>query len=309
MPVPRLIGEPPGRIAPVAELINTLEFEEMAKRSLPAAVFAGIADSGPSGPDRDAFDRIAFRPRLMVNTTALDLTTNLFGREMFAPIIIAPVPQQNRLHAEGELAMARGAAAARAVMIAPADSTIPIGKIAAESKADIWIEVNAAGNPDAAREKTLGAGARPIFLSPGAWDWTAIDQFRKGLDAPLVLRGTFSAETAKAAADRGIAVAVSSRAMEVLPAMSEAVAGKVPLLAQGSFRRGAHVLMALALGANAVLIGRPAAWGLAAYGPDGVQRVIEVLQTELARDMAMCGRPNMASIDRSIVRVRQRRAV
>jgi isopentenyl diphosphate isomerase/L-lactate dehydrogenase-like FMN-dependent dehydrogenase len=61
--------------------------------------------------------------------------------------------------------------------------------------------------------------------------------------------------------------------------------------------------MALALGAQAVLIARPAAWGLAAYGAEGVTRAFEMLQTELGRDMAMCGRPNLKSIDRSVVRI------
>jgi 4-hydroxymandelate oxidase len=61
--------------------------------------------------------------------------------------------------------------------------------------------------------------------------------------------------------------------------------------------------MALALGAQAVLIARPAVWGLAAYGAEGVTRALEMLQTELARDMAMCGRPNLKSIDRSVVRI------
>jgi 4-hydroxymandelate oxidase len=61
--------------------------------------------------------------------------------------------------------------------------------------------------------------------------------------------------------------------------------------------------MALALGARGVMIGRPVMWGLAGYGAIGVQKVLEMLQTELARDMAMCGKPNLAAIDKSIVRV------
>jgi 4-hydroxymandelate oxidase len=60
---------------------------------------------------------------------------------------------------------------------------------------------------------------------------------------------------------------------------------------------------ALAFGAKGVLIGRPVMWGLAAYGADGVQGVVEMLQTELARYMCMCGRPSLAAVNSSLVRV------
>ena len=91
--------------------------------------------------------------------------------------------------------------------------------------------------------------------------------------------------------------------MEVLPAIAEAVAGKVPILIDGSFRRGTDILKALALGARAVLLGRPVLWALAAYGSAGVQTMLEMLQTELARDMAMCGKPNLKSLEPSAVKI------
>jgi 4-hydroxymandelate oxidase len=71
----------------------------------------------------------------------------------------------------------------------------------------------------------------------------------------------------------------------------------------GSFRRGTDILKALAFGAHAVLVGRPAMWGLAAYGADGVQGVVEMLQTELARYMGMCGKSNLKMLDRTLVKV------
>src|SRR6185295_16676461 len=88
-----------------------------------------------------------------------------------------------------------------------------------------------------------------------------------------------------------------------LPKIVDAVAGKAPVLVDGSFRRGTDILKALAFGAQAVLVGRPVMWGLAAYGADGVQGVLEMLQTELARYMAMCGKSNLAMLDRTLVRV------
>jgi 4-hydroxymandelate oxidase len=75
------------------------------------------------------------------------------------------------------------------------------------------------------------------------------------------------------------------------------------VLVDGSCRRGSDILKALGLGAKGVLIGRPVMWGLAAYGADGVQGVVEMLQTELGRYMCMCCRPSLASIDSSVLRV------
>ena len=71
---------------------------------------------------------------------------------------------------------------------------------------------------------------------------------------------------------------------------------KVPVLTDGSFRRGTDIVKALAFGAQGVLLGRPVMWGLAAYGDAGVQSVLEMAQTELARYMGMCGKPNLEAL-------------
>ena len=86
----------------------------------------------------------------------------------------------------------------------------------------------------------------------------------------------------------------------------QSVGGKVPILIDGGFRRGSDVLKALALGARAVLLGRPPLWGLAAYGAKGVQTSLELLQTELASDMAMCGKVNIKAIDRNVMKIHRR---
>ncbi len=105
-------GEPPGRIAPRSELINVLEYEEMAERKLGSAAFAAIA-----GGDRSAFERMIFRPRMFVNTTQLDLSLELFGQKMLAPILVGPASEQARFHPDGEVAMARGASTALAGIV------------------------------------------------------------------------------------------------------------------------------------------------------------------------------------------------
>jgi len=87
----------------------------------------------------------------------------------------------------------------------------------------------------------------------------------------------------------------------VLPRIADAVAGKIPILIDGGFRRGTDILKALALGAKAVMVGRPPLWGLAGYGQPGVVRVLELLQSELALAMALSGQANLASVDRNLV--------
>ena len=91
--------------------------------------------------------------------------------------------------------------------------------------------------------------------------------------------------------------------IEALPEVVAAVNGKIPVLMDGGIRRGTDILKALALGAKAILIGRPYVWGLAAFGQVGVQRVIDLLRAELVLSMGLAGKPNLASIDRSLVRL------
>ncbi len=281
------------RLTPLRELVNLLEMEQMAQRKLSPEVFARIADG-----DRRAFDRITFRPRVLVDSTKLDLSLTLLGEKHFAPVLVGPMAGLSRFHADGDAAVIRGAAAAKAPIVT---GIAPDKDIAAAR---------------ARAGEAIGRGAKSICVGPG-WDWTAIDQFRKDLGAPLIVKGILSAEEASAAAKNGAdAVAVSAwrepavqaavAPIEVLPAIVDAVAGKIPVLADGGFRRGTDVFKALAFGARAVMIARPVAWGLAAYGAEGVQYVLEMLQTELGRTMVMCGTPNLAAIGRSFVRIHKR---
>jgi isopentenyl diphosphate isomerase/L-lactate dehydrogenase-like FMN-dependent dehydrogenase len=148
-------------------------------------------------------------------------------------------------------------------------------------------------------------------------DWSAIVRLRKGLSVPFLLKGIISPEEASTALEHGVDGIVVSNyrgrldsglaaPIEMLPAIIEAVSRKIPVLVDGSFRRGSDILKALALGARAVLLGRPPLWGLAAYGSDGVQQILQMLQGELAHDMAMCGKANLKVLDRSVVRIHRR---
>ena len=89
--------------------------------------------------------------------------------------------------------------------------------------------------------------------------------------------------------------------IDVLPAIVDRVAGRIPVLVDGGIRRGTDVLKALACGAVAVGIGRPYLYGLAVKGPEGVTGVVNILRNELEMAMASAGRPTIASIDRSVI--------
>jgi len=317
----KLIGEPPGRIAPLEELVNAFEIEAMAQRKLAGAAFAEIADSG-----RQGFERITFRPRLMVDTRELDLSVELFGQTMFAPILVAPSSRQNRFHAEGELAMVRGAGAAQAVMVIAADSSHPVERIAEYATAPLWFQVNPDPELNAVRDRVNHAvkcGCKVVCLTVGASpgpgpDWRAIARLRDSIAVPFIMKGIMSPEEAVMAVDRGVQGIVVSNyrgggfhpglacPIEMLPAIAAAVSGRIPILIDGGFRRGTDVLKALALGANAVLLGRPPLWGLAAYGAQGVQYVLELMQTELARSMTMLGAANLKSIGATAVKIHRR---
>ncbi len=133
----------------------------------------------------------------------------------------------------------------------------------------------------------------------------------------MVLKGVTSPEEAQKAVSMGVqGIMVSNYSprpitgvattIEMLPAVADAVGGRIPILMDGSIRLGSDVLKALALGAKAVMLARPPLWGLAGYGADGVQNVVELIQSSFARDMAMCGKNTLKELDRSVVAIHKR---
>jgi isopentenyl diphosphate isomerase/L-lactate dehydrogenase-like FMN-dependent dehydrogenase len=127
-----------------------------------------------------------------------------------------------------------------------------------------------------------------------------------------VLKGILTAEDALLAVSSGVdGIIVSnhggrqldgvSASIEALPEVVEAVNGRCEVYMDGGIRRGTDILKALALGAHAILIGRPALWGLAVDGADGVKSVLEILRDELERAMALSGCPTLGQISRGLV--------
>jgi len=143
-------------------------------------------------------------------------------------------------------------------------------------------------------------------------DWEDVAWLRSLTPLPLVLKGIVTEEDARLAVEAGVdAIVVSNHGgrqldgapatLDVLPEVVAAADGRAEVLLDGGIRRGSDVFKALALGARAVLVGRPYLWGLAAGGPEGVRRVLEILRDDLALTMALAGRAGVPAIDRSAV--------
>jgi len=301
------------RIAPRDQLVNVLEYEQQAKLTLSPEIFASIA-----GSDRAAFNRITLRPRLVVPTTDLDLSVTIFGDTWFTPIAIGPIATQRHFHPDGEVATLTGAAAAHASIVVSSRSSVPIGDLAARHSGTIWYQVFAS-EPAASGSirSAVAAGCKAICITADTMapiNWKVVDALKRDVTVPVLVKGIATPAEATAALQHGVqGIIVSTYGRRVGPpadglilnlaAIVDAVGGTVPVLVDGSFRRGTDIFKALAFGAKAVLVGRPVMWGLAAYGAEGVQSVVEMLQTELARYMAMCGRVNLAMLDRSALQV------
>jgi 4-hydroxymandelate oxidase len=137
--------------------------------------------------------------------------------------------------------------------------------------------------------------------------WDAIAWLRSETKLPIVVKGIISGEDAALAAQSGAAAILVSNhggrqldacepTLAALPHVVEAVAGRVEVYLDGGVRRGTDIIKALALGARAVLVGRPVLWGLAAGGKPGVVRALEMLRAELVLAMTLAGLPSLRSI-------------
>jgi len=373
------LPDPRERIPPLEDLINVFEFEPVLKARVSKPAYDYVAGGSDSEwtlrHNRGAFDRITFRPRMLVNASNLDLSLTLYGDKIDFPILISPTGAHGTVHPEGEIATARAAAAAQTINILSTVSSQPYEKVAAATKFPQWFQLYP--GPDiegtwerVAQAKDLGfktivltvdgpylphrerllrarittptppgvdisaltgrrrrreepeqsaAPARPAYyrLEPTLMhqlDWRFFDELKKRAGIPVLIKGILAAEDAALAVKHGAdGIVISNHGarfldyapatIDVLPEIAQGVSKKFPILIDSGFRRGTDVLKALCLGATAVCVGRPPLWGLGAYGEPGIKRVLDLLRTELALAMGLCGRPNLASLDRSLVKI------
>ncbi len=344
------------------DILSLPEFEERARRCMtPMAyeyVASGAADEHTVRWNREAFDRIRLRPRVLRDVASVDTRVTLLGREHAFPILLAPTAYHRVLHPEGEIATARGAAAAGITWIVSIGTTTPMQEIAAAAGARLWFQLyfqsdraftrdlvqqaEASGcevlcltvdSPIIGpRNRQARAGFRlpPEMSTPHLYDighrkqavmdprrvaatWQDVEWLRGFTTLPLVLKGILDGADAGRGIQAGAAGIVVSNhggrnldtavaAIDALPEVVEHVGGRVPVLVDGGIRRGTDVLKALALGAAAVLIGRPYCYGLGVAGSEGVRRVVEILRAELEAAMMLTGVcAAVRGIDRSLL--------
>jgi isopentenyl diphosphate isomerase/L-lactate dehydrogenase-like FMN-dependent dehydrogenase len=152
---------------------------------------------------------------------------------------------------------------------------------------------------------------RVEFATP-SMTWDFIGRLRDDTDMRILVKGIVRDDDARKCLEYGAdgiivsnhggrADASGRSSIESLPEVVGAVNGRIPVLVDGGFRRGTDILKALALGADAICIGRPYLWGMAAFGQAGVEKVLEILNAELQLAMQLHGVPSLADLDRSFV--------
>ena len=156
-------------------------------------------------------------------------------------------------------------------------------------------------------ESVAALAARMGSLLDPSMSWEDVDMVRAHWKGRLILKGVLHPDEASQAVKHGVdAIIVSNHggrqlngaiaSVRALPAVIQAVNGAIPVLLDGGIRRGSDIFKAVALGASAVLIGRPHLWGLSVAGKDGVQWVLEMLHGELDRTMGLAGASNIEEI-------------
>lgn len=341
--------------------------EESAAQLLTPEALGYVAGGAGSGStmraNREAFERWKIVPRMLADATDRELATTLFGAEIPAPVLLAPVGVQSIVHPEGERATARAAAGMNLPMILSTASSTTIEDVAeANGDGQRWFQLYWPNNHDVcasilARARAAGYTALVVTLDTWtlAWRPRDLDQaylpfirntgtaiamsdpaFRALLDkspeddpstailqwiqlftgtdrswdqlallrelweGPILLKGIMHVDDARRAADAGMdGVVVSNHggrqvdgalaSLEALPGIAQAVGDRLEVLFDSGVRTGADVIKALALGAKAVLLGRPYVYGLAHGGEDGVRHVLRSLLADLDLTLALAG--------------------
>ena len=282
--------------------------------------------------NRLALERIMLRLKVIHGLETVNTRVNILGQTVGTPIIVAPFARMNRVHPEAEMAIARGAEKAGAMMFLGPVSSYSIKEIVEAT----GIRVAWNGDPLKDRKKLLTlirqaekAGSCAVglcvddfqgikirdrlrVLPTASLSKEAVREARQETSLPFFLKGIMTVEDALTAAEAGVdAIVVSNHggrvldgcqaSIEVLPEIVKAVGSSVEILIDGGFRRGTDVLKALALGAKGVLVGRPICWGLGAGGSEGVAHVLQMLTSELIRTMILTNVPDVKHVPRDIV--------
>jgi lactate 2-monooxygenase len=357
---------------------EALEREAKEKLSLGAYGYvAGAAGSEQTVRNNaDAFRRWQIVPRMLRDVGVRDLTTGLFGAELPAPVLLAPVGVQSIVSEEGELATARAAAATGVPYIHSTAASYTIEE-AAEANGDgtRWFQLYWPSDPELAKsflqraeeagygaivvtlDTTLlawrprdlqgaylpflkGVGVANYFSDPvfreglekppeedlqaavGHWivaytnptvSWDKLSFLRENTELPILLKGILHPDDARLAVDHGMdGVIVSNHGgrqvdgaigtLDALPAVAEVVPDDFPVLLDSGIRSAADAFKALALGASAVLLGRPYVWALAVGGEEAVAQLVRGFLAELDLTLALSGHTSFSKVGPTALR-------
>ena len=338
----------------VEQLLTLDDAERLAEQVVtPEAwsyIVGGAGDERTLRWNREAFSHFRLRPRVLVDVSSVTTETTVLGTTVSLPALVAPMAMQQIAHEEGELAMARGAAAARTLMCLSTVATATPAEVAAAApNAPRWLQIyvfqdravsddviaQALENGFSAlvltadlpvygiRHRETRTGFEPpeedmpaivaararggddqehhsLALLESGLEWDYVTELRERWKVPVVVKGLVTAEDATLACDHGASGVVVSNhggrqldgaiaSLEALPEVVDAVGDRAEIFVDGGVRRGSDVVMALALGARAVLVGRPAMYGLAWRGAEGVAQVLEILREETENALALLG--------------------
>ena len=248
-------------------------------------------------------------PRMFIDRDERDLDVTVLGVEMPAPVILGPIGNQALAHRDGEAATARAAAGLGLTYVHSSHSSTSVeGVAAAAPTGSRWFGLDwpdRDGPDPVLLTRARLAGCTHLVLSPPqpGKGWAALAAIRKAWDGPIVLGGIQTLPDARTAVRRGFdGIVVSNErgrrgprpvgTIHVLPRIADAVGGKVAVLFGSGVRTGTDTYRALALGAEAVVIGRPYVHGLALGGEPGVRHMLRTLLAELEITFAIAGIEN-----------------
>ncbi len=310
-----------------------------------------------------AWERFTLSPRVLVDVSAVSTSTTLLGAPVASPIVVGPTALHKLAHPEGEVATARGAAAAGAAFVLSSLATCDLEEVAAAAGPSVLhmqvYVLKDRGRTAEMVQRAAAAGYRALVFTvdvpvsglrtrevehgvrlpdhlalPNVADpdsarhgWGFVEHVVREFDPaltlddiawlggltglPVVVKGLSRADDALRCADAGAAAVVVSNhggrqlddappSAEVLRKVADAVGDAMEVYVDGGIRRAADVLKALALGAHAVLLGRPVLWALATGGAEGVRELLDTFGGELERVMALCGATEIGAIDGSM---------
>jgi 4-hydroxymandelate oxidase len=332
---------PEGGVPSALGLENLYDFADHADTVLQKPVRELVSDfysdEITGSRTRFLFDSLALLPRYLVDVGDIDTSTTALGHEIVVPLVASTLGNQTAFHPRGELASCRAANEVGGVGIFSFSSDFTLEQAKDATDGPLWCEIALLDDRSyladfIARAEDLGFDAfcwtvdydlgdnAPSIARPGlrgrsidaSASFADIDWLRGRTKLPLVIKGVLHPDDARACVNSGAdGIVVANHrlrvvdgtvpALQMLAEVADAVAGAADVFYEGGVRRGLDVLKAIALGARAVLIGRPVAWGLAAAGEDGAARVLKILAEELEQAMRMTGARSISDLSRDLV--------